>query len=297
MSPEQAHSSGEDIDTRTDVYSLGIILYELLAGAPPLDLRKIAFDEFLRKLREDEPPKPSTKIRTQDPATSTEVARKRQTEPRALAKQMRGDLDSIALKALEKDRSRRYGSPSDFAADIGRYLKNEAVLGGPAFRRVPRPQVRAPLSWGSDHRMRFRLGAHRGGGHQHPAEHAREPGSGRGSGGQRFPAERSAGAGQRSQPVRAERQTRSGPGGANGLRPGSGADRGKVRPATGGGGCHSGHHRADVHGPRAIPRSTDAIGAGAGFAPPGARGRESEDPQDHEPPWAYRRSSGQIRRG
>ncbi len=131
MSPEQAGSSGEDIDTRTDVYSLGIILYELLAGAPPLELRKIAFEEFLRRLREEEPPKPSTKIRTQDAATSTELARKRQTEPPALIKQMRGDLDSIALKALEKDRSRRYGSPADLAADIGRYLKNEAVLAVP----------------------------------------------------------------------------------------------------------------------------------------------------------------------
>jgi len=131
MSPEQALSSGEDIDTRTDVYTLGIILYELLAGVPPLDLRKIAFDEFLRRLREDEPPKPSTKIRTQDQATSAELAGRRDTEPRALAKQIRGDLDSIALKALEKDRSRRYGSPSDFAADIGRYLKNEAVLAVP----------------------------------------------------------------------------------------------------------------------------------------------------------------------
>jgi len=131
MSPEQANSSGEDIDTRTDVYSLGVILYEMLAGGPPLDFRKIAFDEFLRKLREEEPPKPSTKVRTQDPATATEVARKRRTEPLALAKQMRGDLDSIALKALEKERSRRYGSPSDFAADIGRYLRNEAVLAVP----------------------------------------------------------------------------------------------------------------------------------------------------------------------
>ncbi len=131
MSPEQALSSGEDIDTRSDVYSLGIIFYELLAGVPPIDLRQIAFDEFLRRLREEEPSKPSTKVRTQDPTTSTEVAGKRRTEPLALAKQMRGDLDSIALKALEKERARRYGSPSDFAADIGRYLRNEAVLAVP----------------------------------------------------------------------------------------------------------------------------------------------------------------------
>jgi tetratricopeptide (TPR) repeat protein len=131
MSPEQADSSGEDIDTRTDVYSLGIILYELLAGAPPLDMRSIAFEEFLRRLREEEPAKPSTKIRTQDAAASTALAHKRQTEPLALAREIRGDLDSITLKALEKDRSRRYGSPSDLAADIGRHLNNEAVLAVP----------------------------------------------------------------------------------------------------------------------------------------------------------------------
>ena len=131
MSPEQALSSGEDIDTRTDVYSLGIIFYELLAGVPPIDLRKVAFEEFLRRLREDDPPKLSTKFRAQDPATSTELARQRHTEPPALIKQMRGDLDSIALKALEKDRARRYGSPSDFALDIARYLNNEPVLAVP----------------------------------------------------------------------------------------------------------------------------------------------------------------------
>ena len=131
MSPEQALSSGEDIDTRTDVYSLGIILYELLAGVHPIDLRKVAFEEFLRRLREDDPPKLSTKFRAQDPATSTDLARKRHTEPPALVKQMRGELDSIALKALEKDRARRYGSPSDFALDIARYLNNEPVLAVP----------------------------------------------------------------------------------------------------------------------------------------------------------------------
>ena len=86
MSPEQAKSSGEDIDTRTDVYSLGIIFYELLAGAPPIELRKIALEEFLRRLREDDPPKPSTKISTHDATTSTDVAHKRKTEPLALAK-------------------------------------------------------------------------------------------------------------------------------------------------------------------------------------------------------------------
>jgi eukaryotic-like serine/threonine-protein kinase len=131
MSPEQAKSSGEDIDTRTDVYSLGIIFYELLAGSPPIDLQNIELEEFLRRLREEEPSKPSTKIQTQDVATSTEVARKRRSEPLALAKQMRGELDVIAMKALEKERSRRYASPSDFAADIARYLRNEAVLAVP----------------------------------------------------------------------------------------------------------------------------------------------------------------------
>jgi serine/threonine protein kinase len=131
MSPEQALSSGEDIDTRTDVYSLGIIFYELLAGVHPIDLRKVAFEEFLRRLREDDPPKLSTKFRAQDPAMSTDLARKRHTEPPELVKQMRGELDSIALKALEKDRARRYGSPSDFALDIARYLNNEPVLAVP----------------------------------------------------------------------------------------------------------------------------------------------------------------------
>jgi non-specific serine/threonine protein kinase/serine/threonine-protein kinase len=131
MSPEQALSSGEDIDTRTDVYSLGIVFYELLAGAPPIDLRHLTLDELLRRLRDVEPSKPSTKIRAQSQADSTETARLRRTAPLALAKQLRGDLDSIALRALEKDRSRRYASASDFSADIRRYLRGEPVLAVP----------------------------------------------------------------------------------------------------------------------------------------------------------------------
>ena len=133
MSPEQANSGSEDIDTRSDVYSLGVVLYELLVGALPLDLTEIrdqAFFELLRRIREEDAPRPSTKLRTSS-EHSSDAARNRGTEPAELDKQLKGDLDSIALKALEKERSRRYSSPSDLAGDIERYLHNEPVLAVP----------------------------------------------------------------------------------------------------------------------------------------------------------------------
>jgi non-specific serine/threonine protein kinase/serine/threonine-protein kinase len=134
MSPEQADQSEQNIDTRTDVYSLGVILYQLLVGALPFDakaMRAAGFEEILRKIREEEPPKPSTKIRSMGDASAAS-AEKRNEEPRSFAQHLRGELDWITMKALEKDRVRRYGAASELAADISRYLRNEPVVAGPA---------------------------------------------------------------------------------------------------------------------------------------------------------------------
>src|ERR1700722_14522623 len=134
MSPEQADPSMKDVDTRTDIYSLGVVLYVLLTGSQPFETKqrlKQPLDEWLRKLREDEPPRPSTKVST-DRDQSTSTAESRGTEPKQLARALRGDLDCITMKAIEKDRSRRYGTPSELAADVRRYLNHEPVVARPA---------------------------------------------------------------------------------------------------------------------------------------------------------------------
>ena len=133
MSPEQAEMGGLDIDTRTDVYALGVILYELLTGALPFDrkeLRQAGFAEIQRTIREKEPPRPSTRITQLGPA-STEAATNRHTEPRRLASELRGDLDWVTMKALEKDRTRRYQTAIALAADVRHHLSNEPVSAGP----------------------------------------------------------------------------------------------------------------------------------------------------------------------
>jgi eukaryotic-like serine/threonine-protein kinase len=133
MSPEQAEMGGLDVDTRTDVYSLGAILYELLTGVLPFDskmLRAQVLDEIRRTIRQVDPPRPSTRV-TAVVAHPGAAATPTHVEPSKLAAELRGDLDWITMKALEKDRTRRYGSASDLAADVRRHLDNQPVLAGP----------------------------------------------------------------------------------------------------------------------------------------------------------------------
>ena len=150
MSPEQASLTDVDVDTRTDIYSLGAVLYELLTGSTPFDTQesiKAGIDEIRRVIREEEPVRPSMRLNQMVVSELQTVARNRKSDPQRLVRDVRGDLDWITIKALEKDRTRRYATAYGFASDVQRYLADEAVLARPpsALYRLRKTALRNKL--------------------------------------------------------------------------------------------------------------------------------------------------------
>ncbi|MCA9283693.1 MAG: serine/threonine protein kinase, partial [Phycisphaerales bacterium] len=130
MSPEQAEMTAQDIDTRSDIYALGVVLYELLTGTRPFDLERVALLELQRVIRDEEPPRPSTRLSSLGDASAAS-AKRRRIDPKALVRNLRGDLDWIVMKCIEKDRTRRYEAATGLAEDLRRHLNDEPVLAGP----------------------------------------------------------------------------------------------------------------------------------------------------------------------